>query len=254
MLKSGADGNVSPESPRKRPRLLLARGPFASELRVLWPQGTCPRGDHVSPPGRTHTPPRLTDSAAGSVVRALPLLPAPRREPRCSRGSLKCPLQDVAGVGTRSLGKTPPCSGLREGRPPRTAGPALRHAVRDLGLRPARCHASEVTSVETERLLLPPPEALQSTGPGLPAGQLQGATEMSSIVPVPRMNHRHLLHPPPVPTRSRRHLLHHPIGWSPPFPAPPSPLLPRDPLPILPPSASGWSSGASGNRGPVSGT
>lgn len=125
MLRSGADGNVSPESPRKRPRLPLARGPFASELRVLWPQGTCPLPGGPRVPSRSDArAPRLTDSAAGSVVRALPLLPAPRREPRRSRGSLKCPLQDVAGVGTRSLGKTPPCSGLREGRPPRTAGPA----------------------------------------------------------------------------------------------------------------------------------
>lgn len=178
MLRCGADGNVSPESPRKRPRLPLARGPFASELRVLWPQGTCPLPGGPRVPSRSDArAPRPTDSAAGSVVRASPLLPAPRREPRRSRGSLKCPLQDVAGVGTRLLGKTPPCSGLREGRPLRTAGPAPRLAVRDLGLRPARCHASEVTSVETERLLLPPPEAPRSTGPGLPAGQLHTCRE-----------------------------------------------------------------------------
>lgn len=128
------------------------------------------RGDHVSPPGRTHAP------RARPTARQDPSS-GPRREPRRSRGSLKCPLQDVAGVRTRSLGKTPPCSGLREGRPPRTAGPAPRLAVRDLGLRPARCHASEVTSVETERLLLPPPEAPRSTGPGLPAGQLHTCRE-----------------------------------------------------------------------------
>lgn len=139
--------------------------------------GDVPSGGPRVPSRSDAGAPRLTDSAAGAVVRALPLLPAPRREPRRSRGSLKCPLQDVAGVGTRSLGKTPPCSGLREGRPPRTAGPAPRLAVRDLGLRPARCHASEVTSVETERLLLPPPEAPRSTGPGLPSGQLHTCRE-----------------------------------------------------------------------------
>lgn len=73
LLRSGADGNVSPESPRKRPRLPLARGPFASELRVLWPQGTCPLPGGPRVPSRSDArAPRLTDSAAGSVVRASP--------------------------------------------------------------------------------------------------------------------------------------------------------------------------------------